>query len=1116
MSSDRDRLEAAIAVLEAQRAVLGDAVTDLAIAPLKARLLELPHAHGSHPAVVQTLRQATILFLDIVGSTSLARNLDPEETYRVLDGALARYTSIVLSHGGKVLQYSGDNLLAVFGADRAHEDDPERAVRTGLDLLAAERSLRDDQTMPERLSPFEVRIGIHTGAVLLGGGVDAERSVRGLAVHIAARMEQTAPAGGLRISHDTYRHVRGVFDVEVQPPMQVKGLDEPIVTYLVLRAKPRAFRVATRGIEGVETRMVGRGGELAALQDAFKALFVERKLLAITIVGEPGLGKSRLLYEFENWAEARAEQYYFFQGRTTPQTQFQPYGLLRDIIAWRLQLSDKDSMQAAKEKIEAEIIPLFLAEDGADIAEAHAHLLGQLIGLDYAESRHVEGILEDARQIRNRGFHAAALLFRRLSAKGQVPIVLNLEDLHWADDASLDFLHYLTEVDRDVPILILGLTRPTLFERREAWWGTEGFHRRLDLKPLGRRDSHEFANELLKKLPGAPAALRELVIGSAEGNPFYMEELVKMLVDQGAIDTGGEHWTLYPEKLLATQVPAALTGVLQARLDGLPAMEKRILQAASVIGMTFWDDALVTLDPSARQALPMLVQRDLVVPREGARLEDVHEYAFKHQILHHVVYDTLLKAQRRALHAKTAQWLVGLTGPRAADFLGDTAEHYEKAEDRQNACEFFLRAAEHAKARYAHGTALDYAQRALVLMEEGSAHDQLVRAWRLRDVRERTLQTLGRRPEQRAELDALEAIAQALNDDLRRAELRIRQSILGMRMADWSVQEHAAREAMMLAEKVQNPEVKLDAKRLLASALTDQGDITMGESLALEGLQEARALGLRRAEGLMLNTLTIVAFMRGDLAAGLEWNQQSLRISRESNDRQGEAIDLANCGGTWLDLGNFSEAASDLEEALRLARVVGARQAESSILSNLSRLAWQQGHNAQARAHALAALEIARAMQAKDGEVLYLWNLGTAELGLDHFAEALETFSESLTLAQSIESAWQLDATAGLARTALAMGDHANALSHVETLLAHFDAGGTVGGTEAPRLVHLTCYQVLEAAGDARARAILEKAKDELLARAATITDASLRQSFLHNITEHREILAIWTAKMPG
>jgi tetratricopeptide (TPR) repeat protein len=290
----------------------------------------------------------------------------------------------------------------------------------------------------------------------------------------------------------------------------------------------------------------------------------------------------------------------------------------------------------------------------------------------------------------------------------------------------------------------------------------------------------------------------------------------------------------------------------------------------------------------------------------------------------------------------------------------------------------------------------------------------------------------------------------------------------------------------------------------------------MGESLALEGLQEARALGLRRAEGLMLNTLTIVAFMRGDLAAGLEWNQQSLRISRESNDRQGEAIDLANCGGTWLDLGNFSEAASDLEEALRLARVVGARQAESSILSNLSRLAWQQGHNAQARAHALAALEIARAMQAKDGEVLYLWNLGTAELGLDHFAEALETFSESLTLAQSIESAWQLDATAGLARTALAMGDHANALSHVETLLAHFDAGGTVGGTEAPRLVHLTCYQVLEAAGDARARAILEKAKDELLARAATITDASLRQSFLHNITEHREILAIWTAKMPG
>src|SRR5208282_5945758 len=209
--------------------------------------------------------------------------------------------------------------------------------------------------------------------------------------------EQTAPTGALRISHDTYRHVRGVFDVEPQAPIDVKGVDEPIATYLVMRAKPRAFRIATRGIEGVETRMIGRDAELEIIQDAFKSLYSEPGYRAITVVGEPGVGKSRLLYEFENWTEARPESFYLFQGRASPQAQSQPYGLLRDILGWRLQLSDTDGMQAAKEKIEAGIAPLFIDDDGPQMAQAHAHVLGHLVGLDFTDSQHVKGIVDDAK-----------------------------------------------------------------------------------------------------------------------------------------------------------------------------------------------------------------------------------------------------------------------------------------------------------------------------------------------------------------------------------------------------------------------------------------------------------------------------------------------------------------------------------------------------------------------------------------------------------------------------------------------------------------------------------------------------------------------------------------------
>ena len=466
MSPEEQRLDAGIAALEAQRGQLGDEVVDAALRGLQARLAALRES-ADEPA--QALRQVTILFLDVVGSTTLGQHLDPEAIAAVMDGMLARGSAIVAAHGGKVLQYAGDNLLAAFGADEAAEDDAERAVRCGLALLELGAALQADVKATHGLAGTGVRIGIHTGGVLLGGGVDKDGSIRGQAVNIAARMEQTAPPGALRISHDTYRQVRGVFDVEAQPPLAVKGVDAPVQSYLVLRAKPRAFRMATRGVEGVETRMIGRDTELAVLQAAFARLVAPGAgLERIVVVSEAGVGKSRLLQEFENWSEARPERCILFQARATPQTRGQAYGLLRDLFAWRWQILDGDSLAEARHKLEDALIPLFKDDAGRDAgdAEAQVHLLGQLIGFDYGESRHVRGIRDDPRQIHDRGFQAAAQVLRRLARRERQPIVMFLDDLHWADDGSLDFVDHLARVDRDVPMLIVSLARPTLFERR--------------------------------------------------------------------------------------------------------------------------------------------------------------------------------------------------------------------------------------------------------------------------------------------------------------------------------------------------------------------------------------------------------------------------------------------------------------------------------------------------------------------------------------------------------------------------------------------------------------------------------------------------------------------------
>ena len=1114
MPAAQQQLEAAIQALEAQRALLGDAVVDASLGALRARLAAL--ASPAEPAVepTQTLKQVSILFLDVVGSTTLAQHLDPEDISAVMDDALARGSAVVEQHGGKVLQYAGDNILAAFGSEASAEDDAERAVRCGLALLALGRTLGAEVQAAHGHAGFNVRVGVHTGGVLLGGGVDAEGTIRGIAVNVAARMEQTAPAGALRISHDTYVHVRGLFDVEAQAPLSVKGVDAPIQSYLVNGVKPRSFRIGTRGIEGVATRMVGRDTEFQALQGAFKRLFQERRLSIVTVVADAGVGKSRLLHEFEAWAEAQPERFFLFRGRTTPRTGSQAYGLLRDILAWRFQIADDDSLAAARQKMEDGIVPLFLHDDGPDLAEGHAHLLGHLIGIEWKDSRHLRGILDDPGQIRSRAWHAAAQLFRRLSASDGSPVVLQLEDLHWADGESLEFLSHLAEVNHDLPLLVLAFTRPTLFERETDWVGTAGRHLRIDLHPLDRGASRALADELLHKLPEIPAALRELLTGSAEGNPFYMEELVKMLIDQGAIQTG-EAWRVDAERLGVTRVPGTLTGVLQARLDGLPAPERRALQQASVVGAVFWDRALAAVDERATELLPALTRRELAHPRPEAPLEGLREYAFRHHILHQVTYDTVLKRARREGHAKVAQWLAGLTEQgslRGGDFLGLAAEHFELAGDEANAAEFHARAAEQAGERLAHDRVLAHVGRALALLEHAQPDPAELR-WRLLRVRHMTLWIQGRRDEEAADLDALAQLAEALDDDGRRSLVARFRGVRAQRMADWAAMESEARLGMACAARAGDDEQRLRCQYGLAAALMYQGHVDAAHALMLQGLAEAQKLGHRRAEGPLLSGLSKLADMQGDDVASLAFDRQALQCHRETGNRVSEANCLTNMGIGLLNLGDVEQARREFDAALQMARAAGDRVREGGTLAELSLVALQQGENARALALAQQALEIAVATQEREAEVFAWLRLGDAELALGRLAEARQHCTQALTLGREIATGHQHDAAAGLARVALVEGDIAQALAALQPLLDHAAAGGTLEDAGKPRLIELTCYQTLARAGDPRAAEWLERAHSALMAQADKITDATLRHMFLHNVPHNREIEAAWARR---
>ena len=356
MNDTPERIESAIAALEAQRSTLGDAVVAMAVAPLMDKLAVL----RSSVLGVQQLKTATVLFMDVAGSTRLSEHLDPEDVQAVMDTALQSFSAVVTEHQGQVLQYAGDSLLAAFGAAQAMEDDPEQAVRAGLAILRNARLLAERFREERRLPNFGVRVGIHTGTVLLGGGVNAEGSIRGVAVNIAARMEQSAPVGSLRISQATYRHVRGMFDVEPQAPIEIKGITGAVRSYLVLRARARTYETANRGLEGIEVPTLGREAELARIEATLEAARAAKAAFVVTVVGEPGIGKSRLSLEFARRLGRLVDGAEIFQGRPQPYGSEVPYGLLRYLLAWRMGIQESDSQEIAQEKLSLVWVPFLV------------------------------------------------------------------------------------------------------------------------------------------------------------------------------------------------------------------------------------------------------------------------------------------------------------------------------------------------------------------------------------------------------------------------------------------------------------------------------------------------------------------------------------------------------------------------------------------------------------------------------------------------------------------------------------------------------------------------------------------------------------------------------------
>lgn len=996
MTSEIEKLEQTMIALEAQRAILGDAVVETTLDSLREKINALrsapePLLDGAEDT--QQRKIITVLFADIVGLSGWS-DADIEDLRDSMRALWERLDSTILKYGGHIDKHIGNGVMALWGAEKVSEDDPEQAIQAALAMRTAfddfyNASLLKNMSVP---SPeMHLRIGINTGPAVVGlVGMTGEFTALGDTVNLAARLNQAAYPGDILVGHDTYRLVRGVFDVEAQPLLTVKGKSEPVQTYIVLQIKPRAFRLQSQGVEGIETPLIARETEIKEFQAAFTALFENNEAHFITVFGDLGLGKSRLLYEFIKWGDSRSEDWWLFQARSSASQTNSPYGLLRELFAFRFEIQDSDSLATVHQKMESGFAEFMPYDAGS---QEKAHVVGQLMGYDFSNSPYLRGLLQDPRQMRSLGFNYLTRFF--IAATQRFPVIFLLDDIHWADSASLDaLLHVFGNIPAQTPLLTLCTARPTLTERYPNWASGLPGAIQLELNPLSRDDCRALVEGILQKAESLPAALRELVVGGADGNPFYVEELIKVLIDGKVIQPGEEIWKIDLTHLETISIPPTLAGVLQARLDRLDSLERTALQRASVVGRVFWNTAIEAISPDfqlepgrLQASLAVLHAKELIFPNAVSTFSDTQEYSFKHALLREVTYETVLKRQRTQYHARVAEWLSAASGERRGEYLPVIADHFERAGDTAKAASALTEAGEQALGVSAFNDAFRFFQRALSLLPPETKRDE---------------------------------------------------THLNLKLGETLFRSGDLSNALRYSEVALSKARALTGGDFLASILCQIGQINaeignyaLAEKIFSEALPIARGNGLlnRGTLARILYGLGNVYWRLGNLEKARNFCAESRDLSESIGDSNTLLLALNRLGVLSGLMGDPAGEERHYQQVLALATAVGNRERAGVALNNLGALADEQGDLSKAQDFYLQAMALVREIGAQQSLALYLTNLAHSEIRLGDLEQAQFHLREGLALAYRLNvGPWSLTAVLFFARLEAARGNIALAL----------------------------------------------------------------------------------------
>ena len=617
-----------------------------------------PLADGQRPSASEERKIVTVLFCDLVGFTAASDSADPEDVRAKIRPYHQMLRAEIEAYGGTVEKFIGDAVMAVFGAPLAHEDDAERAVRAGLRILEAIEELNEGDPGLD----LTVRVGIETGEAVVALGARPEQGegiVTGDVVNTASRLQSAAPVGGVGVGERTYRATDRIFDYEELDAVTLKGKTEPVRIWWAKEARARFGVDVARSYS---TPFIGRELERNLLIATFERSVRDASAQLITVVGEPGVGKTRLVDELLVYIEERpGELITWRQGRCLPYGDGIAFWALGEIVKAHAGILESDSSETTSSKLD-----LAIAADDADRGWLKARL-SPLVGLKTEEKAE-----------REEAFTAWRRYLESIAAAG--PAVFVFEDIHWADEAMLGFLEHLAGWSESVPMLICGTARPELYDRHASWGGGLRNSSTISLGALTNAETSTLIASLLDRAV-LPAETHALLLERTGGNPLYAEEFVRMLRDRELLIEHGPSITLAAGA--EVPFPATIGSLIAARLDTLPPERKRLLQAASVIGKVFWSGALEQMTGvdhvTMTEAMHELTRKELVRPARTSSVEGEVEYVFWHALGRDVCYAQIPRAARAEMHVAAARWIEERAGDRVGDLADVLADHYSEA-----------------------------------------------------------------------------------------------------------------------------------------------------------------------------------------------------------------------------------------------------------------------------------------------------------------------------------------------------------------------------------------------------------------------------------------------------